>query len=184
MPATGSAARNAQNSRVLHFLARLGYAVNGVLHALIGFIAIGVALHVGGGAQEADQSGALSALASTPGGVFLLWVVFIGLTALGAWLILNAFLTRPTNTKKRVGHYVSELGKGVAYLAVAATTFTFARGGSTNSAAASTQVSASILALPGGTVLVVLIGLLIIGIGIYFVVKGATRRFTRDLRLP
>jgi hypothetical protein len=182
--AAGSAARTTRNSRVLHFLARLGYAVNGLLHALIGIIAIGVALGVGGGAGEADQSGALSTLAATPGGVFILWTVFVGLTALGVWLILNAFLTPPMDTKKRIGHYASELGKGVAYLAVAATTFTFAQGGSSNSAAASSQVSASILSAPGGVFIVLLIGLLVIGIGIYFVVKGVTQRFKRDLNLP
>lgn len=182
--AASSAARTTRNSRVLHALARLGYAVNGLLHALIGFIAIGIALGVGGGASQADQSGALGALAATPGGVFILWTVFVGLLALGIWLILNAFLTPPADTKKRIAHYASELGKGVAYLAVAATTFTFARGGSTNSAASSTQASANILSAPGGVFLVVLIGLLVIGIGIYFVIKGATQRFKRDLSLP
>jgi hypothetical protein len=177
-----NAARSARTNPALHFLARLGYAVNGLLHALIGVIAIEIALGIGGG--EADQSGALSALAGTPGGVFILWTVFVGLTVLGLWLILNSFLTAPADTKKRVGHYFSEIGKGVAYLAVAATTFTFARGGATSSASTSTQVSGSILAVPGGVFLVVLIGVLIFAIGVYFVIKGATKRFTRDLSVP
>ncbi len=178
----GRAARTTGNSRILHGLARLGYAVNGLLHALIGIIAIEIALGVGGG--QADQSGALSALAQTPGGVFILWTVFVGLTALGLWLILNSFLTAPAATTKRVGHYLSEIGKGVAYLAVAATTLTFARGGSTNSATTSTQASGAILSLPGGVLLVVVIGVIVVAIGGYFVVKGATKRFTRDLNLP
>jgi hypothetical protein len=177
----GRAARSTRNSRTLHFFARLGFAVNGILHALIGIIAIELAF---GSAGEADQSGALAALAATPGGVVVLWTVFVGLAALGIWLILNAFLTAPSERSKRVGHYASELGKGFAYLAVAATTLTFARGGATTSAATSTQASATLLSMPGGTIVVVLIGLLVIGIGIYFVAKGATQRFTRDLRLP
>ncbi|CAN5569856.1 DUF1206 domain-containing protein [soil metagenome] len=180
-PTAGSAARKTRNSPALRLLARLGYAVNGLLHALIGAIAIQIALGSGG---EADQSGALSAVAATRGGVFILWTVFVGLAALGLWLIVNAFLTAPTNRKKRRWHFLSELGKGIAYLAVAATTFTFARGGSTNSASTSTDLSARILSLPGGVILVALIGVVIIAVGVYFVVKGTTRRFKRDLSLP
>ncbi|MCU1509544.1 MAG: rane protein [Glaciihabitans sp.] len=176
------AARQGRNSTPVHFLVRLGYAVNGLLHALIGVIAIGVA--VGGSHREADQSGALATLASSPGGVFLLWTVFVGLTALGLWLIVSAFLTGPADRKKRAGHIVSELGKGVVYLAVAATTFTYARGGSSNSARGSRKLSASLLAAPGGVLIVVLIGAVIFGIGVYFIVKGISKRFTRDLSLP
>lgn len=175
------AAQSARGSRPVRILARLGYAVNGLLHALIGIIAITVATGVGRG--EADQSGALSALAGTPGGVFALWAVFVGLVALGAWLILSAFLTVP-HDKKRAGHFVSEIGKGVAYLAVGATSFTYANGGTTSSANSSRHLTASLLSAPGGVFLVILIGLVVAGIGVYFVVKGATRRFTRDLSLP
>ena len=180
-PAT-SAARSAGNSTVVRFLARLGYAVNGLLHALIGVIAIEIA--IGASAGQADQSGALTALAGTPGGVFILWTVFVGLTALGLWLILNSFLTPPADKKKRVVHYLSEIGKGIAYLAVAVTTFTFARGGSSSSTGTSTQASGTILAAPGGVFLVVLIGILVFAIGVYFVIKGVTKRFTRDLAVP
>ncbi|MEO6533569.1 MAG: DUF1206 domain-containing protein [Pseudolysinimonas sp.] len=175
-------ARSTANSPALRFLARVGFAVNGLLHALIGFIAIGVAL--GAGSGEADQSGALSALAATPGGMFLLWVVVVGLAALGLWLILGSFATTRGGAPKRGLRIVSEIGKGLVYLALAVTAFTFARGGSTNSAQASVQISASLLSTPGGVFVVAVIGLLIIGIGGYFIFKGATRRFTRDLNLP
>lgn len=179
---TGRAAQSTRNNRGVQYLARLGYAVNGLLHLLIGVIAIQVALGVGGG--EADQSGALSDLAKTPGGGIILWVVFVGLAALGLWLILSAFLTSPADPKKRAAHYASELGKGVAYLAVAATTFTYARGGTANSARSSTGFSAKVLAAPGGVFLVFVIGLAIVGIGIYFIRKGATKGFTKDLQVP
>src|SRR3978361_575103 len=99
-----STARATRNSRPLHFLARLGFAVSGLLHALIGVIAIGVATNPGAG--EADQSGALGELASTPGGVFLLWVVVIGLTALGLWLLISAFLNPGLRGRKRVARTV------------------------------------------------------------------------------
>ncbi len=61
----------AQNS-VFERFARGGYVVSGLLHLIIGYLAIRIALGVGGG--TADQSGALAALAAKPGGVVALWV--------------------------------------------------------------------------------------------------------------
>ena len=67
---SGYAVGMTSNSTIVQFIARLGFFASGVIHILIGVIAIQVA--VGGGGAEADQSGALSKLASAPGGVVLL----------------------------------------------------------------------------------------------------------------
>jgi hypothetical protein len=180
------AARTTRNSRPLRFLARLGYAVSGLLHGLIGLIAISIATGVGaaGGSGEADQSGALSQLASTPGGVFLLWVVVIGLAALGLWLVISAFLNSGRTGGKRVRYALAQLARAVVYFALAYTALTFARGGSTNSAASTQTASADLLALPGGVLIVLAIGIGVLAVGIYCVVKGATRRFKRDIVVP
>jgi hypothetical protein len=152
--ATG-VARSAKNSPALTILARTGYAVNGILHLLIGGIAIGVAAGVGG---EADQTGALSALAKAPGGAVVLWVAVVGLAALGIWQLLQAFLVRNPDAGKRVAHTVGELARGIAYLAIAATALTFARGGGGNTASSTTSFSATLLASPGGVVMLVVLG--------------------------
>ena len=57
-------------------LARVGHVVNGVLHLAIAGIALQVAW--GGGGGQADQSGALAALAEQPLGTALLWVFVVG----------------------------------------------------------------------------------------------------------
>jgi hypothetical protein len=176
-----TAARKARNNPVLRFLARLGYAVSGVLHALIGFIAIGVA--TGAGHREADQSGALEQLAGTPGGVFLLWAMVIGLTALGLWLLVSAFLFSGS-ARNRAASFVTDFAKGIVYLVLAYTALTFARGGSSNSAHTTSHARSQILATPGGMFVVLLIGLVIFAVGIYLFVKGVTKRFTRDLTIP
>jgi hypothetical protein len=181
MTSKTQAARSATENPVLQTLARLGFGVNGLLHVLIGVIAIGVAT---GGGQKADQSGALSELASAPGGVFLLWTVTLGLTALGVWLAVGAFLLPPGDKKDVAVHLAKELGKAVAYLALAGTALTFALGGSSSSSSSTKSLSADLLAAPGGVLLVVVIGLLVLGIGGYFVFKGATKRFTRDISVP
>jgi hypothetical protein len=176
------AARSTRNSRPLRFLARLGYAVSGLLHLLIGAIAIDVA--TGAGADEADQSGALSQVASTPGGVFLLWIVVIGLAALGLWLVINAFLNPGLAGGKRARYVLTQLAKAIVYFALAFTALVFARGGTTSSADSTRSMSADLLAAPGGALLVFLIGLAIVGVGIYCLAKGITRRFKRDISVP
>ncbi len=176
-----SVARGARNSVVFRFLARLGFAVNGLMHILIGLIAVGVATGTGG---EADQSGALGQIAATPGGTFILWTAAVGLVALGIWLIVSAFLSPSQDPKKKVARMVAEVGKGVAYLAIGGTAVTFARGGSSNGEGQIDQLSASLIAAPGGIIVLWALALVIIGIGGYFVFKGVTQRFVDDINLP
>ncbi len=176
-----SVARGASSTPGFRAVARLGYAVNGLLHVLIGGLAIGVA--VGAGGQSADQSGALTQLAGTPGGVFVLWIVVVGLLALALWELING-LIMPRGENRKAGKRVSAGGKAVAYAAVAVTAFTFARGATTSSAQSTTSFSATLLSAPGGVVLLVALGLAVVGIGVFFVVRGARRTFTRDIRVP
>jgi len=176
------AARKAEDSTPFRTLARVGYAVNGLLHLLIGVIAIGVATGTSG--AKADQSGALGQLAATPGGVFLLWTVVIGLVALGLWQVVQAFLVPAHDPKRTWAHRVIELGKGVVYLAIAGTAVSFALGARSDAATSTQDFTASLLGAPGGILLLVLIGLLVLVIGGFFVYRGAARTFTEAITVP
>ncbi|MGV8897147.1 MAG: DUF1206 domain-containing protein [Rhodoglobus sp.] len=174
-------ARSTRSSDILRFLARAGFAVNGLVHIVIGLIAFGVATGTGG---QADQSGALGQIAANPGGTFILWVAAVTLAALGFWLILGAFLFPGRDSKKKVMHFLKEAGKGVAYLAVAGTAVTFARGASSSSERDIDSLSANLIAAPGGILVLWAIALLVFGVGVYFVIKGVKRRFLEDIDLP
>ena len=176
-----SAARGARQARPVQFAARAGFAVNGLLHAVIGVLAIAVAAGAG---NDADQNAALEQIAATPGGLFVLWVVTVGLAALGLWLIAGAFLFRPSDTKKRIAHVVVEVGKGVAYLVLAGIALSFALGTASGGSGGSGSMTAELMASPGGVFAIILIGSVVLGIGVYFVVKGARRTFTRDIAVP
>jgi hypothetical protein len=177
-----SSVKSARRSLPIRFLARLGFAVNGLLHAIIGVVAITIAVR--GGGAKADQSGALAQLAETPGGGLLLWVVTIGLAALGTWLIVGAFLDNNGSRAARRRHRLIEGAKGLAYLFVAATALIFALGGSTNSSKDARSITATLLAAPGGVVLVVVLAILVCVIGGYFIRKGVRREFRSDIRVP
>lgn len=181
MSTSKNAARTAQNSTAFRILARVGYVVLGVLHLLIGVIAISIAT---GGGGEADQGGALEQIQKNPAGVFLLWAIVIGLAALAIWQIAEAFLERDPDSKKKWGYRVKFVGTAVAYIAIAGTALVYAMGGQSDSADSSQSLSATLLSTPGGIFLLVLVGLIVAGIGVAFVVRGITKAFEKSLDLP
>jgi hypothetical protein len=175
------AAATAANSTTLTTLARAGYAASGLIHLLLGYLAIRVAQH---DSVESDQSGALAEVAKLPGGVFILWLTVVGLVALGLWLIVQAALGLGSSSKKRWVRSLVAVAKAIAYLALGATALTFAQGHSTSAGSSTRQASSSILSLPGGQVLLGLVGVVAFGVGGYFVIKGVRQKFTADINVP
>lgn len=176
-----STARAAQNTTAFRTLARVGYAVLGILHILIGAIAISIAT---GGGGEADQGGAMTQIQQTPVGVALLWIIAVGLAALALWQIAEALLERDSDAKKKWAHRVKFLGTAVAYAAIAGTAVIFAMGGSSDSADSSQSFSAKLLATPAGVPLLVLVGLIVAAVGVAFIVRGIARAFEKHLTVP
>ncbi|SMH49661.1 protein of unknown function [Rathayibacter oskolensis] len=175
-------ANEAQDSTAVRTLARFGYAANGLVHILIGVIALGVA---GGGGGEADQTGALGTLAAQPGGVVVLWVCTIGLFGLALWGILEAFLVSGgDSTAEKWGSRLKEAAKAVVYAALGATALRFAMGGSSSSSQTSESASAQVLSAPGGVVLLVIAGLAVLAVGGVFVYRGASRKFLTNIAEP
>lgn len=177
-----STARAAQDSTAVRVLARIGYVVLGILHILIGAIAISIA--TGGGGGEADQGGAMQQIQKSPAGIVLLWIIVVGLFALAIWQIAEATAERDPDSKKKWGHRIKFIGTAVAYLAIAGTALTYALGGQSQSSGSSQSLSARLLAAPAGVALLVLVGLVVGAIGIAFIVRGITRAFKKHLNLP
>ena len=178
-----AAASATQNSSTFRLLARVGYIVLGLLHVIIGAIAISIAVGAGGG--EADQSGALEQVERAPFGVVALWIIVVGLVALGIWQLVEGLTAKnETDPKKKWGHRVKAFGTAIAYLAIAATALVSALGGRSSSSQSTKSFSATLLATPGGVVLLVLIGLVVAGVGVAFVVRGIRRDFEEQLSLP
>ncbi|MCS6711519.1 DUF1206 domain-containing protein [Brachybacterium sp. EF45031] len=154
--------------------------MSGLVHAMIGWIALRIAFGAGG---DADQGGALRSFAQLPLGGVLLWVGGLVMIALALWLGLDAWFgaRRERETSDRAVHAVKSLGKAVTYGVLAATALRFAAGGSSDSGEQSASVTSTLMGMPLGRMLVALLGLVVLAIGGYHVVKGATRRFVDDL---
>ena len=177
-----STARAAQDSKTFRVLARVGYVVLGILHILIGGIAISIA--TGGGGGSADQGGALQQIQQTPAGIFLLWLIVLGLLALAVWQVAEAIVESDPDAKKKWAHRIKSAGTAVAYLAIGATALVYALGGQSQSSQSSQSFSAQLLSAPAGVVLLVLVGLVVAAIGIAFIVRGATKAFMTQLAPP
>jgi hypothetical protein len=70
-------------------VARAGYPISGTLHLLVAYIIVRIAF---GSTGDADQSGALTAIATTRGGIAALWVVAFGMSALALWRVAEALI--------------------------------------------------------------------------------------------
>ena len=176
------AAETAEHQPALRLLARTGYAVLGLVHILIGALAISAATNAGGG--EADQSGAMSQISRTGGGWLVLWVMGIGLLALTVWQVAQVLLVRSKGRAKTWARRGSEAGKGVAYAVLGVSSLVFALGGRQSSHRTTQDFSAHLLATPGGSIVVALIGLIVLAVGVGFAVMGSRLKFDDQLRMP
>ncbi|GAB3692293.1 DUF1206 domain-containing protein [Corynebacterium nasicanis] len=166
-------ASKANEHPAVTMMARGGFIVMGVLHILIGWIALRIATGSGGG--EASNSGALGTIAEAPGGKILLWVAVAALAALAVWRLTQLF----------VGEELKDKAKGGAlflvFTSLALTTATFARGGQTSDGDTATDVTARVLEQPWGAALVIIGGLVVLGVGLFSIYNGATKGFKDDL---
>lgn len=171
-------AEEATNSKPFILAARAGYVAAGLLHILIGVIAVRVAA---GGSGSPDQAGAMSSLAGTPGGAILLWAGFIGCTALALFLLSEViFPSKRISGKDKFKDRLKNGGKAVVYAAIGVTFAQYAMGGGGNGS--SPQVtSAALMSNPAGAALLLAIGVGVIAVGGYFVYSGATRKFEEHL---
>ena len=178
-----NAVKRAAANPLLALLERLGYVVRGALYAVMGLLALGFALGVGGG-QTTDLSGSLVFLISNPLGKLVLVVVAVGLGAYAVWGFTRAIYD-PLHRGRDAGGYAARLGFVSSAISYAAIVF-FALQilvGSGGGAGDSTQKSiAAILTHPGGGPLTIVIGLVAILIGLGQFLEAYRATFKEDLK--
>ncbi len=173
----------AQN-RIFEWMARAGYVVNGLLHLIVGYLAIRVALGDGG---TVDQTGALATLAGKPGGPVVLWVAAGALLTMGLWRLVETALGRASDrrsdgAKSGVWDRAKAFGLAAVYFAFAYSAFGFARGAGRQADQQNSTLSARLMATTAGTAALIACGVIIVAVGGYHVYKGATRNFIYDLK--
>ena len=166
----------------LETLGRVGYAVKGVVYALLGVLALQAAR---GSGDPEGQTGAFASIADTVWGAALLWVIAIGLVAYAVWRFVLA-ATDPEGEgddaegiAKRAFYVVS----GVSYLTVAYTAYRVVTGGASSDGGGTEARTATLLGLPGGRWIVGALALGILAYGIRQFVRAEQASFMKRFDL-
>jgi Domain of Unknown Function (DUF1206) len=174
-----STAHQVEDSEWLERAIRIGLASYGVVHLLIAWLALQLAF--GDSSGSANQRGAMRQLAQQSFGKPLLWIIALGFVALALWQFFDAIWGhRKHDGGKRTFKRVGSAGKVVVYLVLAVTAVKTAVGDPSSSS--KDGVTAKVMKLPFGQILVGLVGLGIIAVGGYLISRAVRKSFEHDLQ--
>ncbi|MCW2868023.1 MAG: hypothetical protein JWR20_2211 [Marmoricola sp.] len=169
--------RQAEQSDWLDHAVRFGLVAYGVVHLMLGWLALQLAL--GGRNENASTKGALRALARQPAGTALVWAIAAGMALLVVWRLLEAaFGHRREEGGTRVRKRLVSLGKGAVYAALGVSAAKVAAHAGSGS---SKGTLAQVLGWPGGPVLVVLAGLAVVAYAGNTAWRGWKEKFAEHL---
>ena len=167
----------------IELLGRMGYAAKGAVYALIGVLAAQAAL--GRGGETTGTEGALSRILQAPFGRGLLAIIAVGLAGHALWRFVQAGM----DTENKGGDAKGLLaraayaGIGVIYIGLAISAATLALRGGGNEGDATQSRTAWLLEQPAGRWLLGLVGLGVIGAGLYQFYRAYRMEFREKLRL-
>ena len=167
---------------------RVGWFAKGVVYILAGILAILVVARSLGwttsatGSNEASPTGAIKEVAHKGGGPLLLILLAIGLFLYAAWRLATALLPGSTDaegTATRVGYLVS----AILYITFAVTAISLARSPRANADGnqKETDITSGLMKNTGGRWLVGIVGLIVVGAGIYRLMVAKKGEVTKDV---
>jgi hypothetical protein len=168
------AARELTHSTPYEALARAGFVARGVVFAVIGVLALKLAL--GSGGKTTSQQGALETIAHEPFGQVLLVIVAIGLAGYAFWRLVSAFAGLRDGSDDGLRDRVPALASGIVYGALCFTAVKILVGAGSGSSNPK-HATAGVLGWPGGPVLVAVAGVVLIGVALYQGYHGLARKF-------
>lgn len=180
MNAPHRSAAAVHHSDWLDHAVRVGLVAYGIVHLLVGWLALQLAF--GEKEGKASSSGALQYLADQPLGGVLVWLVAVGMFLLVVWRVLElAFgYEDEQDDTKRWRKRASSGFKGAVYATIGFSAVRTAMGDASQGGGTD-STTATLMGLPGGQLLVGAVGLAIMAYGVALVVRGWTENFTEHL---
>jgi hypothetical protein len=173
------AVSDVRRSRSYHALVGVGLVSYGLLHLVLAWIAVQLVLR-----RRADASGegAFRELRQQPLGEVLLWIMAIGLFTLTVWQAVEATIGRDQPSRDgRLRRRLTSAGRAIVYFALGSLAVAVATGSASSSGEGEETITAKLMGVPFGRVLVAVVGAVVIGIGVAQIVKGIKQNFTEDL---
>ncbi|MEU3027895.1 DUF1206 domain-containing protein [Streptomyces incarnatus] len=166
--------------------ARSGFAARGLIHVLVGVIALRIAFGGDSGRQQADRGGALEELAGRPLGVALLWIVGVALAGMALWRLSEAVFGGAGPGAGKPSKRLGSAARCVFYAFLSFSVLAYAvgsRGSGSGSSDRNTQdVTAMALRWPGGQWLVGIGGAAVVVSGVWMAVRALRKKFRKNLR--
>ncbi|MDP8900656.1 MAG: DUF1206 domain-containing protein [Actinomycetota bacterium] len=181
--AKGHAETAARHARPwVRVMARLGYVAKGVVYATIGLLAMLEALGMGG--KTASPDGAMRSIGSQPFGGLLLVLLSVGLFGYAAWKVVQGVMDPDDRGSDAHGvvRRVCYVGSGAIHGLLA---FTAAQSvfGAEDSSEDAMAASAMAYQPPIGRILVAVVGVIVIGVGLYQLYAAYNAKFRGELAL-
>ena len=179
---TGEVKRAAGNP-ALELLERLGYVVRGALYAVMGFLALKIALATPGG-KATDLSGSLVWLIGNPLGKVVLVVTIIGLVAYAVWGFVRAIYD-PLHRGRDAKGIMARLGfvsSAVSYLAISLFALNILAGQGAASHDSTQKTVSALLTNPLGGAVTVVLGVVAMAIGVGQFIEAYRATFAQDLK--
>jgi type IV secretory pathway VirB2 component (pilin) len=153
------------------------------MYIVIGWIAVEIAF--GKTSQQADRTGALHALGRTPAGEVALWLLVVGFVGMAVWRLSETMYAATSADGHTLKARLAALAKAVFYAVLGYGVLQYAIGvGSPQSSdQQSVDLTATLMRHPGGRVVVVVIGLVLAGTGIYLGYQAWRERFRENLEV-
>jgi Domain of Unknown Function (DUF1206) len=173
-------ARSAGQSDWVERAGRIGLVAKGVSYALIGVLALQVAL--GQRRQTSDRQGVLRQLATESWGPWALGALAVGFAGYALWRFVDAALDRQGDgtDAKGLAKRAKAFGVGVIYVASAAAAVSLLMSDKP-SGGNEKQETARALEWPGGRWIVLAVAAGFVAAGLYNVYRGATQKFRERL---
>jgi hypothetical protein len=178
---TGTAERvghQVRNSEAMDRAIRAGLVAYGIVHLLVGWLALQLAF--GDKGEKASNKGAMQELARQPFGEVLVWAIAIGMFLLVVWRVLEVFFGHLEKDGADLwkARAVSAM-KAVIYAAVGISALSVAwRSGGSNGGSTWTK---TVMDWPAGQWIVAGVGLGVIVYGANHVRKGFTEKYAKHL---
>ncbi|MFC8045305.1 DUF1206 domain-containing protein [Nocardia sp. NPDC057353] len=166
--------------------ARVGLVAYGVVHLLVAWVCVQLALgdFDGDGVGKADKTGALQSLAENPEGELVLWLIVVGLGFSVLWQLLEAGTGARRSRKEKLLRAMN-FGEAVLFGYLAYSAAKLAKGSPASSTdQAQLAFIDGLLDREWGKAVVIAIGLAIIVAGLFIAHHGWSKRFReeQDLR--
>jgi type IV secretory pathway VirB2 component (pilin) len=173
------AGRRADDSDWMDHAVRVGLVSYGIVHLIIAWLALRLAFGDGGG--SASSQGALQQVAKTGVGQVSLYVAGLGFVALVVWQALEAIWGhRDEDGGKRVLKRLTSAAKVVLYVSLAVSAARTAAG-SSSSSGGTDGMTAKVMELPGGPVLVGAVGVGVLVVAGFLAFRGLSEGFRSKL---